>query len=201
MGIGVETLNHCKVFYFNKIMDNLEWKPVFYNGLETNIELTKNGYFKKVPKDFYGICKGNNKLNFIIKNYKEVKHLNNGYVRIAIKVKNIGFKKVYFHQLVASVFLNYKFNGFNNVVDHIDSNTLNNNLENLRVISQRENCSKEKTIKKGLPVGVSFNKERNNYSASIYIKPNKIKLGRFKTIEEASNAYQNALSNINLNGV
>ncbi|MFA9202305.1 MAG: HNH endonuclease [Candidatus Nanopelagicaceae bacterium] len=182
-------------------MENLEWKPVFYNELETNIELTKNGYFRKVQKDWYGINKGYNKLNFVIKNYKEIKSYNNGYIRIVVKIQNIGFKNVYFHQLVAAAFLDYKFNGYENVVDHIDSNPLNNNLENLRVISQRENCSKEKTLKKGLPVGVSFNKERNNYSASIYIKPNKIKLGRFKTIDEASNAYQNALLNYKKYGI
>ena len=101
------------------------------------------------------------------------------------------------HQLVAVVFLNYKFCDFpNKVVDHIDSNKLNNHLNNLRVITQRENCSKERSIKSGLPVGVYFNKSRNKFRADIRINGNRYYLGYYNTIEQASQAYQNKLKTL-----
>lgn len=48
-------------------------------------------------------------------------------------------KTFYTHQLVAMAFLNHKLNGNTIVVDHIDNNKNNNDLLNLRLLSNKEN--------------------------------------------------------------
>jgi hypothetical protein len=110
--------------------------------------------------------------------------------------KNGKTKTLHIHKLVAMAFLNHIPNGHKIVVDHIDSNKLNNNLSNLRLISHRENVSKEKSIKSGLPTGVHFHKKQKKYTAYITIDKKINHLGSFNTIEEASNAYQNKLNQI-----
>jgi len=46
------------------------------------------------------------------------------------------------HQLVAESFLNHKPCGLKLVVDHIDNDKLNNNVENLQLLTNGENISK-----------------------------------------------------------
>jgi hypothetical protein len=171
----------------------MEWTKVLFNGLETNVEVTRCGKIRKVKVDWmiYEI-----KLGEI--NFDNLKLDSSGYKRVGIKVKDCGTKSKRLHQLMAAAFLGYQFNGNKLVVDHIDSNKLNNHIDNLRVITQRENVSKEKTFKSGLPVGVWFDKSRNKYFSQIYINKKHFRLGRFNTIEEASNAYQTKLKSLSI---
>jgi hypothetical protein len=172
-------------------MENIEWKKVFYNGLETNIEVTKFGRIRRVEVDWYG-NHFNSKLGEI--DLSKLKLRLDGYNQVGVQIKNLTPKSIKIHQLIASAFLGYKFeNKHNLVVDHIDSNKQNNNLENLRIVSQRENSSKEKTIKSGLPVGVYYWKQTNRYYSKIYINKKSIFLGYYDTYQEASQAYQNKL--------
>ena len=83
-------------------------------------------------------------------------------------------------------------------MDHIDSDKLNNNVNNLRLVTNRENVSKERTFKSGLPTGVYFHKRNKKYESQIRINGKKKYLGSFNTIEEASNAYQNKLKEISI---
>lgn len=177
-------------------MENLEWYPVFYNGLETNIEVTKCGKAKKVPKDWYAISKMSTNANYGIIDFTKLKPNHKGYKRVGIQIKGLKPKTVQLHQLVAAAFLNYKWQGMLMVVDHIDNNNVNNHVSNLQVITNRQNSSKEKTIKSGLPVGVCFVKERNKYISQIRINKKQVYLGYFKTPEEASNAYQEKLKSL-----
>ena len=168
-------------------MGKIEWVPVLYNGLETNIEVTRCGRIKRVEKDWYG--------NHASK-YGEIEFLRSNaknYKVICIQIFGIKKKIVLLHQLIAAAFLDYKFQGHKNVVDHIDSNTLNNKVDNLKVTSNRENNSKERTLKSGLPVGVCFNKRDKKYQSAIRDGKKRYYLGNFNTIEEASNAYQTKL--------
>lgn len=184
------------IWWFFYFMKNLEWKPFYYNGLETNIEVTKCGRIKKIPKEWYGKGSGSNmvfygeitneKIEISIKNYKQV----------FVQISGLKPKRIPIHQILASVFLGYKFQGHKMVIDHIDSNTLNNSISNLRIVSQRENCSKERVIKSGLPVGVHYRKDLKKYRAKIRINGKQLCLGLYKTIEEASNAYQEKLKQI-----
>ncbi len=169
-------------------MESLEWYPVFYNGLETNVEVTKCGRVRRIKVDWMKNNKTPGEVDF-----SKIK-IHKGYRILSVKVKNYKFISIRLHQLMAAAFLNHKFNGMKNIVDHIDFNTLNNNIENLRVISQRENCSRLKTLKSGLPVGV--NKRGEKYYAQIAVNKKLIGLGTFSTIEEASNAYQQKLKSL-----
>lgn len=76
------------------------------------------------------------------------------------------------------------------VVDHIDSNRLNNSINNLQVVSKRYNSSREKTLKSGLPTGVVWHKRDKKYMAYIKINGKTKFIGYYKTQEEASAKYQ-----------
>jgi hypothetical protein len=173
-------------------MENLEWKPVLYNGIETNVEVTRCGRVRRVKVDWLNY-NWKTKLGQIdFSNFK----LEKGYYQFSLQVKGLKPKTARLHQLIAAAFLDYKFNGYKNVVDHIDSNPINNNLSNLRVVSHRENTSKERTIKSGLPTGLYFDKARNKYKAQIVINGKVNALGRYETIQEALQAYKNKLKEL-----
>ena len=104
-------------------------------------------------------------------------------------------RKFYIHQLVAMTFLDHKPEGSKIVIDHINSNKLDNRLENIQIVTNRENCSKEKTQKSGLPTGVTSPKRTKKFISRISINGKRQMLGSFSTPEEASQAYQNALKN------
>jgi len=79
-------------------------------------------------------------------------------------------KRTYVHSLVF-----YAFNGFyprigsKMVIDHKDNNSLNNNIENLQLITQRENSYKDRTGCSSKYPGVCYRKERNAWQSSISI--------------------------------
>ncbi len=177
-------------------MQNLEWFQFYYNGIETNIEITKCGRIKKIEKDWYGKGKGSNSVYYGEVPKEKIKISVKNYYQIFVQIFGEKARRIPIHQIVASVFLGYKFQGHKMVVDHIDSNTLNNDLNNLRVVTQRENVSKERSLKSGLPTGVSYRDDLKKYRAKIRINKKQIHLGLFNTTEEASIAYQNKLKEI-----
>lgn len=65
------------------------------------------------------------------------------------------------HQLVAMAFLNHIPNGYVKIVDHIDNLKTNNNVNNLRLISQRENISKKFNKEAGI------RKNKNNWNLTL----------------------------------
>lgn len=78
----------------------------------------------------------NKKNNKILKPYK-----NGKYFRITLR-KNNKNKKFYIHRLMATSFLNLNVDS-KYQVDHIDNNSFNNNLNNLQLLSQKENIKKQ----------------------------------------------------------
>jgi hypothetical protein len=98
------------------------------------------------------------------------------------------------HQLVAITFLNHKPDGTHKiVVDHINGDKLDNRLENLQLITQRENITKSKP-KRDLPTCVY--KVGNKFRVRANINGVFKSIGTFNTIEEASAAYQEAISKL-----
>ena len=72
-------------------------------------------------------------------------------------------------------------------IDHIDGNTLNNKIENLREATFSENCQNtglRKDNKSGIK-GIHWNKQRKKWDATICKNKTKIFVGRFKDIEQA----------------
>ena len=116
-----------------------------------------------------------------------------GYERIYI-YDNGKIKSRTVHQLVAETFLGYKRDGTTKyVVDHIDGNKSNNNLNNLRVVSHRENCNGQVGTSKY--TGVYYESSRGKWKAQIVVDYKKIFLGRFDNEYDAHLAYENELKN------
>jgi hypothetical protein len=82
--------------------------------------------------------------------------------------------------------------GFPNcTVDHINGNSLDNRVANLRAVPMQENSYNSKVPSNSTTgfKGVSFRKDRGTFKAYIKFNQKQIYLGTFKTKEEASAAY------------
>ena len=119
----------------------------------------------------------------------------NGYYNVSFH-KNGKRNTVHPHKLVAESFLGHKRCGLKLVVDHINNNPLDNRLENLQVITQRQNATKDRTNKTSKYAGVSWHKALNKWRSYIKINDKQIHLGYFINEEEASEVYQNKLKEI-----
>lgn len=83
------------------------------------------------------------------------------------------------------------------VIDHLDGNPLNNQLNNLRICSQKENM--RNTFRYGFREGISYDSTHNKYKAYID-QPDtpRINIGTFLTVEEAKNALIQAKQELGL---
>ncbi len=79
-------------------------------------------------------------------------------------------------------------------IDHINGVRSDNRVENLRSVSKRVNIknSKIRSDNSTGVTGVSFDKSRGRYTASLRVNGVDLRLGRFKTIEEAAAAVKAA---------
>lgn len=101
------------------------WKPVL--GYEKNYIINKNA-------DVFSLKRGKYKIdNFNIK-------FNKNYKKLTMFSDNKKIKQIPLHRLVYSTFANKDLSEFgDNVIDHIDRNSFNNNFENLRLVTISEN--------------------------------------------------------------
>ena len=114
-----------------------------------------------------------------------------GYLNISL-YKDSKPKTITVHKLVAIGFLNHITSGCNIIVDHIDNNKSNNRLDNLQIITQRLNVSKDKKTK-----FTGVYKSKNKWRSRIKVNGKNIHLGLFNTEEEASKKYQSYLKTLN----
>ena len=103
---------------------------------------------------------------------------NKGYKQFTLNWKEKELRRTYgCHVLVAMSFLNHEPNGnIGLVVDHIDNNKLNNNVNNLQLLSSREN-----NIKKG--IGCKYYgvwKSKDRFTAGLFVDKKRVYLGRFE---------------------
>tara|TARA_R110002126_G_scaffold79354_1_gene196952 strand:+ start:276 stop:752 length:477 start_codon:yes stop_codon:yes gene_type:complete len=118
-----------------------------------------------------------------------------GYLNVGLF--NNGKRKTFkVHQLVAITFLNHAPNGYKMVVDHINNIRTDNRLENIQVITHRENGSKDRKNGYSKYTGVTRYIDNKKWIAQIGINGINKYLGIFKTELEASNAYQLALKGL-----
>ena len=120
-----------------------------------------------------------------------------GYLTVLL-TNNNGRTTFKVHQIIAMVFLNHIPDGTHNiVVDHINNIKIDNRLENLQLINNRENCSKDRFNNNNL-TGITFDKRKNKYQARIIINNKKIHLGLFNNKNIAHLFYKLAINNITL---
>ena len=121
-----------------------------------------------------------------------------GYAQVVLN-KNGKMKTHRVHQLVAQAFLKHTPDGHKTVVDHIDSDTLNNKLENLRLVTHRENITfgTLKMNKISKYTGVTWHKSSKKWLAQIGINGKQKHLGLFDSEEDAGRAYQEKLNELN----
>ena len=119
-----------------------------------------------------------------------------GYLHVRLCNKNkCETKKI--HKLVSIAFLNHTPNGNKIVVNHKDFNRKNNHIDNLEIVTQRENCNKKHLKSSSVYTGVCWCTRDRKWMAYITINGKGIFLGLFKNELDASNAYQNKLSQLN----
>ena len=166
------------------------WRDIV--GYESMYQVSNLGRVKSLPRKSY---KKNGKLH---RTYGDIilKHaqINTGYLFVTLTKKG-KCKSYTIHQLVAIAFLNHKVCKYDLVVDHINNVKTDNRVENLQIVTHRENISKDK---KGSSkyTGVYWYKPRNKWCAKITINGKKIYLGLFINEEDANLAYQNKLKQI-----
>jgi len=99
--------------------------------------------------------------------------------------KNYKQKRISTHRLMGLAFLGLDINNPQMCIDHRDHNTLNNNIDNLRIVSQQQNQFNRKNVK-------GFRKVGNKYRAEIVLNKKTYNLGLYPTKELAHNAYLKA---------
>jgi hypothetical protein len=118
-----------------------------------------------------------------------------GYSVVGLRTDNVAkTKKV--HQLVAEMFLNHKVCRLELVINHIDFNKTNNNVNNLEIVTVRQNTNRKHIKSSSIHTGVSWDKSRNKWVSHIYLNGKLKHIGRFENELDASKAYQLELSKI-----
>ena len=157
------------------------WKPVI--GYEGRYEASSLGFIRSLPKkdtrgNLYGgtILKGtpSNKL---------------GHLKVDLCLSGKS-SCVWVHRIVFESFFGPIESP--NVVDHIDCNTQNNCIDNLRSISNRLNTSRgiNKNNTTSKYIGVNWCKIKKRWRSQIRINGNRKHLGYFKSEKKASDAYR-----------
>lgn len=146
---------------------------------------------------------------------KKVKRKSNGFLISNEKILKFGYKgkydkkylsvclsknsKVYniaVHTLVAIAFLNHTPNGNKIEINHKDKNRLNNNLNNLEILSNMNHKAKDidKSNTTSQYIGVYYNKKHKKWIASICFNSKKKHLGSFDTEIDAYDARLKAMN-------
>jgi len=173
-------------------MEGEVWKDII--GYEGLYEVSNMGRVKSLARMVY-----NGHVYFPTKDRILKDTLTHGYHTIALCTH--GAKKTtYVHQLVAVTFLNHIPNGRKMDVDHINGDTTNNRVENLRIVTHRfnntEGFRKDKDKLTSIYTGVSLHRVSNKWRSSIQINGKRKYLGYFANELDASTAYQNELSKL-----
>ncbi|WP_296683407.1 NUMOD4 domain-containing protein [Flavobacterium sp.] len=163
------------------------WKDML--GYEGLYQVSSNGNIKSLSRT---ITKG--KVVYVTKDKilkQSIDSVGYPYVNLSNYKKQKTFRV---HQLVSIAFLNHIPNGYDGlIVDHIDGNKLNNFTNNLQLVTNRKNSSKDRKNKTSNFTGVSWHKQSNKWLAQVRINGKVNYLGVFKKEEDAYLAYTNSI--------
>ena len=118
--------------------------------------------------------------------------INSGYLKVTLSNESKNTTRT-IHQLVAISFLGHDETNLKLVVNHIDFNKQNNHVENLEVVTYRENSNHRPKIHSSDYPGVYWREKTQKWQVAIRINGKKKYLGSFDCEIEASESYQKAL--------
>lgn len=139
-------------------------------------EISKCGIIKSIERT---IANGRLINERILKQSKST-----NYLQVCLS-KDGKAKQHFIHQLLARTFIN-DYSTITHSVDHKDQNSLNNNLDNLRIVTNRDNSLNKKNQS---IFGAGCKIEGSRFSAQILINGKYNYLGMFDTSEEANDKY------------
>jgi len=129
----------------------------------------------------------NKKRGNILQPCSKIKNKQTGYGCLEVKITNIEGKQQNrpIHRLVALAFLPNTENKSD--IDHIDRDSTNNNLSNLRWATRTENNLNTKLRRDNISghKGVYWIENRQKYKAEVCINKKNIHIGCYNTLEEA----------------
>lgn len=123
---------------------------------------------------------------------------NRGYIRTEL-TNDFGTKGLGMHQVVAMGFLNHKPCKYELVINHINFKTNDNRLENLEVVTSRENCNMKHLKSTSKYTGVCWSGKMKKWRATIIYNEKQYNLGLFNDELLASEYYEKALISIKEN--
>ncbi len=172
------------------------WKSIV--GYETSYQVSNLGNVRSLPR----ICFNPRYGEYVVRGRLLMLTNSGGYKYISLY--KAGKKEVFpVHQLVAEAFLGYKKrSGSALVIDHIDANKSHNHVNNLRIVTFRENVSlgyKKSKLYSHLPTGVYYHKKSKKWAAVAFLNGKKVHLGLGITPEEAGDIYTNRIKNLHYN--
>jgi len=138
--------------------------------------------------------------NYMVSSYGNVKNIKNrrilkpfinsgGYYNVTL-CKNGKGKNLSVHRLIAIAFIDNPKKKL--CVDHVDNNRLNNNVNNLRWVTNQENNQNRSISSKNTSgvKGVTFDKVHKKWKAFINIDGKYISVGYYTILEDAKQARQ-----------
>jgi len=99
----------------------------------------------------------------------------------------------YYHRIVWTL-INGTIEDINTYIDHLNGNKLDNRVENLRLVTKRENAQNTYKHRAGKLVGCHFDKKSNKWQARVIIQGKHVGIGSYDTELEAHSVYNKALT-------
>lgn len=157
-----------------------------------NYEISNLGNVKSLKR----IKLNKGKYPFII-NEKILKKATDAYGYYHVRLSNNSIVKTCkIHQLVSEAFLNHIPCGYKLVVNHINFIKTDNRIENLELITVRENTNRKHLKSNSKYTGVSWSKSNKKWQSQIFINGKNIHLGFYDNEIKAHLAYINKLNDI-----
>lgn len=168
-------------------MENEIWKDIpDYEGF---YQVSNLGRVKSLNRSYVDAMGRNRPLNGRILRQKLTRF---GYLDASLSVGG-KMRSIRVHQLVAMAFLGHSRCGYKLVVNHKNFIKTDNRVENLEIVSTRENSNRKHLKSTSEYTGVHWRKQSNKWHAQIIVDGKKLHIGLFDTELEASQYYENAV--------
>jgi len=162
------------------------WKDI--KGYEGYYQVSNMGNVRSLDRTFIDKRGGVKTIKGVLLKKHKTKC---GYYFVRVSKNDIS-KNLIIHTLVFNAFDGRGRGGM--VIDHIDNNRLNNCIDNLQLITQRENVSKGYLTKSKSSKYTGVYKNGNKWESKIRVNSKSRYLGLFNCETAASIAYQRELN-------